>query len=202
VVGNPSIQKPVNALAEEKNVQLPFVREMQRPRNMRLEIQFQGETAVQVYDGVKGWKLRPFLGRHEVEAYSPEELSLAGEEQELDGPLLDYEKKGNRVELEGIEPVEGRDAYKLKLTLKNGQVRHVWVDKETSLDVKIDGTRRMDGKPRAMYTLLRDYKSVDGLMIPHTLETSVEGVKTTEKIIVDKVSINPKLDHSRFEKPE
>ena len=56
-------------LAEADNgkmVEVPFLMELKRPRKERFEIQFQGETAVQVYDGVKGWKLRPFLGRREV----------------------------------------------------------------------------------------------------------------------------------------
>ena len=128
-------------------------------------------------------------------------MKLASQQQELDGPLIDYAKKGSRVELEGTEAVENHDAYKLKVTLKDGQVRHVWVDKKSYLDVKIDGTRRMDGKPRPISTYLRDFKSVNGLLIPHILETSVKGVPGSEKILVDKVAINAKVDGSRFAKP-
>jgi len=54
----------------EKPVQLPFRMELARPNRSRLEIQFQGQTAVQVYDGKAGWKLRPFLGRLEIEPYN------------------------------------------------------------------------------------------------------------------------------------
>src|SRR5437588_2931441 len=45
----------------ERQVQLPFRLEMKRPRKSRLEIDFAGKTAVQVYDGQQGWKLRPYL---------------------------------------------------------------------------------------------------------------------------------------------
>src|SRR6266436_1781597 len=51
--------------AEE--VQLPFVMELKRPRKMRFELQFSGQTAIQVFDGANGWKLRPFLNRRVVE---------------------------------------------------------------------------------------------------------------------------------------
>src|SRR6267378_2626267 len=34
-----------------EQAQLPFVMELKRSRKMRLEIQFQGQTAIQVYDG-------------------------------------------------------------------------------------------------------------------------------------------------------
>jgi hypothetical protein len=188
-------------LAAEKPVQLPFVMELARPHQSRLEIQFQGETAVQVYDGHEGWKLRPFLGRREVEPYSPEELRNAAEQDQLDGILIDYAKKGNRLRLVKTEKVEGRDAYKIKVTLPSGSVRNVWVDKETSLEAKIDGTRQLDGKPHAVSTYFRDYRQVDGRLIPHELETVVDGVKGSEKILIEKVAINPPLANARFEMP-
>ena len=184
-----------------KTVQVPFVMELQRPRKMRLEIQFKGETAIQVYDGVTGWKLRPFLERREVEPYTPDELKVAAQQQELDGPLVDYAAKGSKIALEGMEPVEGRNAYKLKVTLKDGQVRRVWVDAETFLDVKIDGTRQLGGKPRTVATTMRDYKTVDGVKVPYVLETKVDGVKGSEKILIEQVALNPKIADARFAKP-
>lgn len=67
-------------------------------------------------------------------------------------------------------------AHKLKLTLKGGQVRHLWVDAQTFLEVKIEGAPRpMDDKMRCIEIYYRDYKSVNGLMVPGVLETTVEG---------------------------
>jgi outer membrane lipoprotein-sorting protein len=184
-----------------KIVELPFVMSMKRPHKLRLEVQFDGQTAVQVFDGTNGWKLRPFLGRDEVEPYTPAEQESASEQQDLDGPLVDYAAKGTKVDLEGTEPVEGRDAYKLKLTLKDGQVRHVWIDKETSLEVKMDGSRSVNGKERSVATYFRDYRAVDGLMIPHVLETRVDGVTDSKKMTIEHVALNPKLEDSRFARP-
>ena len=56
----------------KEQVQLPFVMELKRPRKMRVELQFNGQTAVQVFDGTNGWKLRPFLNRRQVEPYTNE----------------------------------------------------------------------------------------------------------------------------------
>ena len=184
-------------------MQLPFLIEMRRPRKTRLELQFQGQTAVQVFDGVNGWKLRPFLNRHEVESYTAEEMKGTSLQAELDGPLVDYAAKGTKVELEGTEKLEDRSAYKLKLTLKGGQQRHIWVDVQTFLEVKIDGApRRLNGTYHPVETYLRDYKSVGGLMIPYVLETAVEGVQQREKILIESVVVNPRLEDSRFAKPE
>ena len=186
----------------KQRVQLPFVLEMERNRKTRLELQFNGQTAVQVYDGTNGWKLRPFLNRRDVEPYTPDELKAASMQADIDGPLVDYVAKGTKVQLEGIQSVEGHDAFNLKLTLKTGQVQHIWVDAQTFLDVKVEGTpRRLDGRFHPVATYLRDYRSVNGLMIPYVNETAVDGVKQTEKILVEKVMVNPKLEDSHFSKP-
>jgi hypothetical protein len=185
-----------------KVIQLPFRMDLERPLKSRLEIPFQGDTAVQVYDGTTGWKLRPFLGRHQVEPYSADELKAASEQQALDGPLADYAAKGTQVTLDGTKLVDGRHAYKLKLTLKNGDVRHLWIDAQSFLDVKIDGTpRRLDGKLHTVFTYFRDYKAVDGLMIAHQLETTVDGMPGAQRILIEKVALNPPLETSRFNKP-
>src|SRR6266702_4399830 len=166
----------------KQDTQLPFVLQMKRPRMTRVEIEFQGDKAIQIYDGSKGWKFRPFLGRRDVEPYSADDLQAASMEPDLDGFLVDYAAIGTQVTLEGVEKVEGRDAYKLKLTMKSGQVRHLWVDAEYFLDVKVEGTpKRMDGKMRPVEVYYRDYRSVNGLMVPYVLETTVQGVKKSHR---------------------
>lgn len=197
------VQQHAKAEDNQKDVvQLPFVMELQRPRKVRFELQVAGDTAVQVYDGEHGWKLRPYLNRRDVESFTPDEMQSAAQQQELDGLLIDSDAKGNKVELAGIEQVEGRAAYKLKVTLKSSEVRSVWIDAQTFLEIKVDGVpRSLDGKPHAVATYFRDYKSVDGLTIPYVLETTVERVKDSQKITIERVEINPALSDSRFARP-
>jgi hypothetical protein len=189
---------PAPADDPDKVVELPYRLEMKRPLKTRLEIDVNGKTAVQIYDGVHGFKIRPYLGRDAAEPYTASELKLAAAEQELDGPLVDYQRKGTQVVLEGIDKVEGSDAYKLKLTFKNGTARHLWVDATSFLDVKMDGTRHLDGKTHVVETYLRNYKTVNGLMFPMVTETVIQGVPGSSKITVASVSVNPSLDDSRF----
>jgi outer membrane lipoprotein-sorting protein len=189
--------------APDEQVQLPFVMEMKRPNKSRIEIEFAGKTAVQVYDGTNGWKLRPFLNRNDVEQFTAEEMKAeAGRPGYLDGPLVDYAAKGTKVALEAVEPVEGHKAYKLKLTLKSGKVQHIWIDAQSFLDVKVEGIpRRMDGKMHDVWVYQRDFRSVDGLRVPFVLETAVDGYPTTHKMAIEKVTVNPKLDDALFNKP-
>jgi outer membrane lipoprotein-sorting protein len=184
------------------DVQLPFVMKIKRPRMSRLELDVAGKTALQVYDGTNGWKVRPFLGRLEVEPFTQAEMESVAEQQLLDGYLIDHEAKGINVDLLGSELVEGHDAYKLKLTMKNGDVRHLWVDAQSYLEVKMEGTpRKLDRKMRNVEVYYRDYKKVSSLMIPFTTETVVEKVQPSRKIKIDTVALNPKLDDDAFARP-
>src|SRR5580704_15392761 len=79
-----------------QQVQLPFRLEMKRPRKSRLEIDFAGKTAVQVYDGQNGLKLRPYLNRNDVEPFSAQEAKSQTDKGDLEGPLVDYAAKGAR----------------------------------------------------------------------------------------------------------
>jgi hypothetical protein len=187
--------------------------EMERPRKQRLEIQFNGQTAIQVYNGSNGWKVRPFLNRLEVESYTADELKLAEMQSDLDGPLVDFAAKGTRVELLGMEKVNDRDTYNLQLTMKDGHSMHVWIDAQTFLEAKVEGQpRRLDGKMHPVEVYYRDYRLVNGLQIPFILETKVLPIKdgnqqvkalpaSAEQIIIENVVVNPKLEDSRFSKP-
>jgi hypothetical protein len=187
----------------EEQVQLPFRLELKKPQKSRLEIDFAGKTAVQVYDGEHGWKFRPFLNRDDVEPFTADEAKWEASRADLDGPLVDYAAKGTQVALEGTESVDGRKAYKLKLTKKNGDVQHIWIDTQSFLDVKVEGiSRRMDGKMHNVFVYQRDFRSVKGLIVPYQYVTAVEGYPGAHKMVVESVTVNPPLGDARFAKQQ
>jgi hypothetical protein len=205
-----SAKRAERAVAEEsahgtadRQVQLPFRLEMKRPRKSRLEVDFADKTALQVYDGQNGWKLRPYLNRDDVEPFTTEEARSEETKGDLEPPLVDYAAKGSQVALEGMEQVDGHNAYKLRVTLKNGDVQHVWIDARSYLDVKVEGVpRRMDGKMRTVWIYQRDFKSVQGVMVPYLYETANEGSQRTHKMVIEAVEVNRTLDDARFAKPQ
>lgn len=187
----------------KKNTELPFVMKMKRPHMSRLEIRFEDQTAAQIYDGQHGWKIRPFLGRDDAEPFSPSEAKAAADWQDLDGPLVNYAKKGTKVKLDGMEAVEGHKTYKLRLTMKDGSVRHVWIDASTFLERKIEGDPRLlDGKLRQVAVYYRDYRTEHGLKMPHTFETVVEGGIKSHRMYIDQVKVNQPMEDTLFVKPQ
>src|SRR5258708_26760205 len=100
----------------------PFVVELKRPLKMHMQLTFQNQTMVRVYDGKsQGWANNPFAGKMNPDSMNEDELKSITEESDFDGPLVDYRSKGNQIELVGKDKVCDKDAWRLKLTTKNGE---------------------------------------------------------------------------------
>lgn len=184
-----------------KGMSVPYVLEQKRPNKMCLEFVFEGETAVQCSDGTSGWKLEPFRGRTTPEPMTEAELREAADSADLYGLLFDYDARGHTVELLGHEPVQERDAIKLKVTLPGGAVRWVYVDAESGLEIKVDAMRRVGGRERRVETFYHDWQETEGLLIPRRQETRTEGNNESHFLTVETVRVNPPLDDSRFAMP-
>ncbi len=191
---------PAKPVAQQ--VKLPFVLDVKRPGMSRVELEFAGKTAVQVFDGTSGWMMRPYLNREDWEPFNADQLKSQSGKWDIDGPLFDYAAKGTKVALEGVDKIDGQGAYRLKLTLRDGQVQHVWIDTRSFLDVRVEGVPRlMDGKVHTVWIYQRDFRTVQGVLMPFALETVVEGYPDTHKMLIEKVALNPKLDDALFKKP-
>lgn len=181
---------------------LPYKAEVKRPNKQRLSLDFAGHTAVQVFDGEHGWKLRPFMNRRDPEPFSPEELQKARAAPPFEGWLIDSAAKGTKVELEGTEMVDETPTYRLKVTPKQGSTQHVWVDGHTFLEVKVqDPPHRFNGRMRKVETYFRDYRRVGGILIPYVIETRVDTAPQPRAITIEKVALNEKMDDGLFAKP-
>jgi hypothetical protein len=169
---------------------------------MRLDMTVQGSVGTQAFDGTTGWVLMPFAGVSEPDIMPPEVVAEARAQADFDGPLVDYAAKGHRVELVGSEPVDGKDAFKLKVTLKSGGIRHIYLDAQTYLEVKSEGTRQIGaGVTVESDARASDYRKVDGLMVPFALETGVRDSPQRQKMTVAKVELNVPIDDGRFRPP-
>ncbi len=183
-------------------VEGPFVVELERPGKMHIEVTIQGQTLVRSYDGKStGWIINPFSTSKSVEPMSAEDISNIADESDFDGPLVDYKEKGNRIELAGKEDVEGKPAYRLKLTSKKGETRSYLFDAASYHLVKWEGTRKVGDKEVQWESLFRDYREVNGLQFAFEIDSDAPGTEQSQKIIAEKIEVDPQLDESRFGKP-
>ena len=183
-------------------MEAPFTMTKSRPENMRVEFTIQGMTGIQAYDGTTGWMVMPFMGKKDPEAMSGDMLKEVKDQADFDGPFIDYAKKGNKVELLGKEKVEGTDAYKIKLTQKDASETIVYIDAESFLEIKMEAKRKMQGQEIEGETILGNYKEVEGMLFPFSIENKAKGQPGGQTITIDKVELNPTLADSLFSMPK
>ena len=180
-------------------MEAPITMERKRPGMRRMEFTIQGMTGIQAFDGAKTWSVMPFMGKKDPEVGTDEDNKNALDDADFDGALVDYKTKGHTIELMGKEPVEGADAYKLKVTKKNGNIEYDYLDAETYLLVKTEGKVKRRGTELEGETTYSDYKDVDGLMQPFSMEVGTKEMK--QKLAFSKIELNVPLDDARFAVP-
>ena len=178
-----------------------IVEENKRSNMVRQEFSLQGLTGVNAYDGKTGWKIEPWQGKKDAEPLGEEEMKQIVEDSDFDGPLVNYQQKKNKIEFVGMEPVEGTDAFKLKVTLANGDVRYYYMDTDYYVPIKIDTKRMIRGAEREYETSLGDYKEVAGWYLPHSVEVNAKGSQNKQKVTYEKIEANVPIDDSRFHIP-
>jgi outer membrane lipoprotein-sorting protein len=180
----------------------PFLAEFKRPGKMHNEVSIQNKTVVRSFNGKDaGWVINPFVGKNTPEPMSAQDVKDAVNEADFDGPFVDAKVKGNTIELTGTEKVEGRDAYVLKVTHKDGQVSSYSFDTKTFLLAKWSGVDTVNGEEVTRETHFHDYRDVGGLKFAFELVSNTPGADVTQRIVVEKIELDPQIDDGHFGKP-
>lgn len=169
----------------------------------RSDTSIQGMIKTEIFDGVHGWVVDPFTAGPAAvpQPMSSDQLRQAALQMDFDGPLVDYRSKGHKVTLAGLEQVNGSDAYVLKIKLKGGDELTSYIDAKTFLEVKAANKAVSQGKTVEVETMIGDYRSVHGVMLPFSLEIRPKGQPQGMKILLDKVEANTAMDPARFRMP-
>ncbi len=188
-------------LVQEGQIQLTFMQIKKRPDEVRTEASLQGMTQIEAYDGKEGWRVSPFFGRRDPERMSADDVKALVEDSEMDGPLIDWQTKGNAVEYLGTEDVDGTLAHKLKVTRKNGDVSLVYLDPDHFLEIRVLTQRTRHGAYEQVETDLGDYEKAGGVFVPTSIEFGRKGAPDKQRIIIDKAEANSPVDETTFHFP-
>jgi hypothetical protein len=124
------------------------------------------------------------------------------EDADFDGPLVDAAAKGNEIEYQGKQPVDGDDAYVLRVTLKNGDIMTYYLDPDTCLEFRVDRSMFIRGNVRETTTEFGSFKPVNGVLYAFSIQTGPKAhPESRQKIILEKVEVNVPLDDSLFAMP-
>jgi outer membrane lipoprotein-sorting protein len=120
--------------------------------------------STQATDGKSVWEISPITGERLLDGDEKAELlRKATFNEEIHTKEL-YAK----VECTGIEDIDGKPAYKLVLTAKNGKTETEYYDKATHLMVKEMTTTKGPMGEFTVESFPSDYKKVDGVLMPFT----------------------------------
>ncbi|MGV3540221.1 MAG: insulinase family protein, partial [Rufibacter sp.] len=118
------------------------------------------------------------------------------QDQKIDNWLsfLNYDQLGVKLALNQMEKVDGRDAYKLELTLPSGKKTFHYFDKETGLKVREVATEQTSVGTASQTTDLKDYREVNGIKFPHQIDLHLGGQVVTSTVTSVEVNKNLKDD--------
>ncbi len=140
----------------------------------------------QVLDGDMGYMVmqgqRKDLGEEELKKVKEESAPF---------PELNY--LNNKVVLEGIETIEGKKAYKLRIS----DEKSIFYDMESGLKLQEVNTTEMQGQKMQQTLIYDDYKEVSGIKFPFKLTQSM-GAQSME-FLVQEIKVNEGVSDADFE---
>ena len=175
--------------------------ENMRPDLVRETFSLQGMTAVQAYDGSTGWQIQPFGGHKDPELMGEDDLRDLQLDADFDGPLVDYKDKGNAIEYLGHDVVDGDDALRLKVTLKNGDIVYYYLDPDTYLEIRKETQQFIRGSVRERVFEMGSYKPLNGVMYPFSLSQGSKNHPSEQTTTVEKMEANLPIDGGDFAVP-
>src|SRR5579864_9523501 len=175
--------------------------ENMRPNLVRQTFSLQGMTAIQAYDGSAGWQIQPFGGHKDPEMMGEDDLRDLLLAADFDGPLVDYKDKGNTVDYLGHDVVDGDDALRLKVTLKNGDILYYYLDPDTFLEIRRESQQFIRGSIREHVLEMGSYKPVNGVMHPYSLSEGPKSNPTAQTTTVEKIEVNVTIPAADFALP-
>jgi hypothetical protein len=175
--------------------------ENERPNLIRETFSLQGMTEVQAYDGATGWQIQPFGGKKDPELMGEDDVRDLLLDADFDGPLVNYKEKGSTVEFLGHDVVDGDDALRLKVTLKNGDIIYDYLDPDTFMEIRRGIQQFIRGSVRERVMGYGSYKPVAGVMFPFSISQGTKEHPEDATTTVQKLEVNVAPDHSDFALP-
>jgi hypothetical protein len=171
---------------------------MAQDKLYRTDFEFGGTTGYTIITPTEGWSFIP-MQSPKVESIPAERLKTMQGQLDINGPLVDYVAKGNKAELQGKETIDGKEAYKIKMTLSTGKDITYYLDTKTNLLIQSRqmSAARGNNPPIEIITNYSDYKLFDGVMFPQTIANPGGGMMGGSTTF-DTIVINKAIDESQY----
>ncbi len=182
-------------------IEFPFTVIAKAPDKYKFIVPLNGKHYTQVFNGKTGWKIDAFKNETKPQFLTGKAArALANEaDVEIESPLINYEKKGFAIHLEGIETIEGKECFKVNLFKKEGEIESYFIDNQAySLIMKRALSKNDELEKTILDAYFSDYQEVNRVKIPFIVSYKFKD-QNILKITTEKVEMNKKVDDSIFE---
>jgi outer membrane lipoprotein-sorting protein len=152
---------------------------------------------VQAVDGASAWIQQ---GTSSPQALPAAQASQVMQDTEFDSVFVDYKTKGLTIDLVGVEKLNGKDVYHLKVTRKVGPPQHYFLDTQTGLEAKVRTEVSQGATQATVETELSDYRDVEGRKVPFKTRQLVNGQLAAE-MTIERVEFNVEMPDTIFKMP-
>jgi zinc protease len=190
-----NIKDITTQMSTEMMGQAIMIKSIKKAPNKSLEVVSAGEMEVQkqVFNGTKGFS--SMMGQK----MEMDEAAIAAAKDEASFlNELAWLKPEYKLALIGIEKVDGKDAYAVKVTKPDGKSSTNYYDVATGLKVKSVTTVEAQGQSITSTMIYSDYKEVKGgLKYPYTMKQSAGPQNML--LTVESIELNTGIADSVFE---
>lgn len=188
----------IKAKMSVMGMEMPMEIKVKKPNKFRVDVEMMGQKTISAFNGEKGWMKNPMMGAG-VQDLDGAQLHQAMDQADMEGPLFNYADKGSTLELLGKENVDGAEAFKLKLTDKNGTVQTYYIGANDYMVTKVESKVEAMGQTMDIVTRMLGYKEVKGIKIANNIE--VEMPMGKQSVIMEEIIVDEPIDDALFERP-
>jgi CubicO group peptidase (beta-lactamase class C family) len=184
----------INAKYVQQGRETPVILTIKRPYFIYAEVLFPTSPMICGYDGKTAWWFdRARISEPQI--LPAEEALIFVRYADFGDLFVDYEKKGQKIELIGIEDMDGQKTHKLKITSQNGIIRYVYLDTKNFLNIK-ESYKSKNKKEFGLEVIFKDFRAIDGVMFPFYHDI------IGEQTIIERIEMNVDIDDSIFKMPQ
>lgn len=175
-----------------------------RPGRMRIDVLSGGKHVfTEAFDGTRGWQWKGAA----IEEASSKGTATLRHGVELPGKLFglhELRQRGNRIDLQKREVIDGTNYYALRITLADGYTTTLYVDPNNWLITRRRDFRPLhvdvDPTPTTIESRFSDFRKTDGLMFAFvSTDVDLATGKVLETATVRSIKLNPEFDPTIFD---
>lgn len=176
----------ITGAANAGGQEIPIIMTKQQGKGFKMEYTFNGMTGYMIMTDKTGWNFSPFGGQAKAEVIPDETIKQAQDELDIQGPLIDYQAKGNKVTYLGKDEVEGTECYKLKVVSKSGKETTMYFDANTYYEIKAVAKLTANGKETEQTQQMGNYQKLpEGIVVAMSLDGG-NGAVTVKSVEINK----------------